>query len=227
MFDIITTDDRSQFECLADAGRGIRQMWDKRVDAEFNHNTYIFIAYFSDGQQIEIVVNPEFGSSHAARTEALRYTKGLGQLPLLFRQGIRQFGIHKGNETYSAGPGKIFVYADKTSRRIRQNHLEESLLHEAVHASLDAQYAKSKDWIAAQEQDGTFLTSYAAAHPASEDLAETALFVYGLIQYPDRIPPVDTHVIKESIPARIRVFSDILNTAPNAGKFGPRPDGCR
>lgn len=226
VFDIITEDDPSSFECLTYEGRTIRQMWDKRLDNEFDLNVFLFQAYFNDAPPFDIIVNPEFGTREAAEAEARRYTKGLGQLPLQFRFGIRQFGIHKGNPTFSAGAGKIFVYAGKTTTRIGQKHLEESLLHESIHASLDRTYAGSDVWIAAQKSDGRFMTRYAQSRPDREDLAETALFAYGLLRYPGRIPPVDSRDILSAVPARIAVIRDILNQTPDVGPVPTPPEGC-
>jgi len=109
VFDIITVDDPSSFVCLSYQGRTIRQMWDKRLDNEFDLEVFLFQAHFTDSPPFDIIVNPEFATREAAEAEARRYTKSLGQLPLVFRHGIRQFGIHDGNPTYSAGSGKIFV----------------------------------------------------------------------------------------------------------------------
>jgi hypothetical protein len=226
VFDIITTSDPSTFNCLSYEGRTIRQMWDKRLDNEFDLNVFLFHAHFTDSPPIDIIVNPEFETVAAAEAEARRYTTGLGQLPLIFRHGIRQLGIHGGMPTYSAGAGKIFVYADRTTRRIGQNHLEESLLHESVHTSLDPTYARSPEWQAAQEQDGAFLTRYGMDHPQREDLAETALFAYGLQRHPNRIPPVDNRDIRRAIPARLALLETILNEQPQVSPAPTPPVNC-
>jgi hypothetical protein len=226
VFDIITVDDPSSFDCLTYEGRTVRQMWDKRLDNEFDLNVFLFQAYFKDAPPFDIIVNPEFGTREAAEAEARRYTKGLGQLPLEFRFGIRQFGIHDGTPTFSAGAGKIFVYAGKTTQRISENHLEESLLHESIHASLDRTYAQSDVWIEAQQSDGRFLTRYAKSHPEREDMAETALFAYGLLRQPGRIPPVDSRDILSAVPARIAVIKDILSQPPEIGPIPIPPEGC-
>jgi len=226
VFDIIATSDPSTFDCLSYEGRTTRQMWDKRVDNEFDLNVFLFHAYFTDGPSIDIIVNPEFETVDAAETEARRYTHALGQLPLVLRHGIRQLGIHGGMPTYSAGAGKIFVYADRTTRRIGQNHLEESLLHESVHTSLDPTYARSPEWQAAQAQDAAFVTRYGQEHPNREDLAETALFAYGFMTHPNRIPPVDSQDIRRAIPARLTLLETILNQQPQVTSAPAPPEGC-
>lgn len=166
------------------------------------------------------------GMPVAVRAKARRYTRVLGQLLLEFRFGIRQFAIHDGSPTFSAGAGKIFVYAGKTTQRIRENHLEESLLHESIHASLDRTYARSDLWIEAQKSGGRFLTRYAKSRPEREDMAETALFAYGLIRHPGRIPPVDSRNIQSAVPARIAAIRDILSQTPDIGPIPIPPEDC-
>ncbi len=227
VFDIIQVDDPSDFVCLSYLGRTTRQMWDKRVDNEFDFEVFLFQAHFSNSAPIDIIVNPEFGTVEAAETEARRYTRSLGQLPLLFRHGIRQLGIHDGRPTYSAGAGKIFVYAERTTLRISQNHLEESMMHEAAHVSLDPLYARSNAWVGAQQSDNRFLTRYGQDYPAGEDMAETALFAYGMIRHPGRIPPVDSRDILLAVPARIAFFQDLLNQEIAYPPAMPPPAECR
>lgn len=216
VFDIIATGDPSAFLCLEDRGREVRQMWDKRIDGERDLNAFLFVAHFRDSAPIDIVLNPEFGDAGSARAEAERYAVPLGQLPAQLRSGLRQFGIHKGDKSYHGGPGKVFVYAGKTDLRLSQNHLEESLFHEAVHASLDRDHARSDVWRAAQEADDAFVTRYAQDHPEGEDLAETALFAYGLFFRPGRIPPADADAIRAQVPARLAVLETILSLPPPA-----------
>ena len=227
VFDIIREDDPSSFVCLDYAGREIRQMWDKRQDNEFDLNVFLFRAYFSEGPPVDIILNPEFQTENEARAEALKYTRGLGQLPLILRRGIGQFGIHKGNEGFHGGPGKIFMYQDKADLRITQKHLEESIMHESVHASLDAEYSNARDWRNAQANDATFVTRYAAENPDGEDLAESVLFAYGLLYHPGRIPPVDSQVIAASIPARIAVISEILAIPQVVARTEEPPGTCQ
>ncbi|MDK3072594.1 hypothetical protein QO034_05685 [Sedimentitalea sp. JM2-8] len=226
VFDVIRETDPSTFVCLHYEGRVLRQMWDKRLDDEFDLDAFLFSAHFTDMPPIEILLNPEFETPELARAEAERYGYRLGQLPLVFRHGIRQLGVHKGDEGFHAGSGKIFVYSEMSERRIEQNRLEESLLHESVHATLDNEYRLSPEWIAAQESDGRFLTRYAASRPEREDLADTALFAYALLRHPGRIPPVDSLDILRTVPARIGVIENILDRAPDVPEPPPVPEGC-
>ena len=212
VFDIIQTSDPSTLSCVEDAGRGMRQIWDKRVDGEPVVNAYLFMARYSDGSNIEIAINPEFGSQETALAEALRYARPLGQLPTSLRAGINTFSVHGGRKGFHAGTGGIVVYAETADNRLGYNHLEESIFHESVHASWDAQHRLSEGWIAAQETDGRFLTGYGARVPEREDLAETALFAYAILHYPDRFPPVDTADTLAAVPARMAYIEALLPT---------------
>lgn len=227
VFDVIQRDDPTAFVCLNYEGRTIRQMWDKRIDGESDLNVFLFTAHYTDGPTIDIILNPEFNTEAEARAEAQRYAYGLGQLPIVFRQGLHQFGIHKGKKGFHGGPGKVFMYQEQADLRVSQNKLEESLLHESVHASLDALYRDSVAWRAAQQSDGAYITEYAAEYPDREDLAESAYFAYGLLRYPGRIPPVDSGVVARTIPARIQVIAEILSSQPTVDPPPPVPNTCR
>ncbi len=219
VFDIITTSDSSAFECLITQGPAIRQMWDKRVDREYDAEGFLFHAYYSgESKLIEIFVNAEFGTETAARRQAEIYAHPIGQLPSFLRKGVEFIGVHDGTPIYSAGAGKIFVYAERTKRRIEQRHLEESLFHEAVHVSLDKDHSNSSAWRDAQQRDGEFLTDYAKNNPEREDLAESALFAYALQVHPGRIPPVDSRDIMEKIPFRLDVLSQIFEMSAEQEK---------
>jgi hypothetical protein len=190
VFDIITTRDEGHFMCLEYKGRQVEQIWDKRISDEPLVDIYSFVANFDDGTTIELAINPEFGSPEIARAEAMRYVTPLGQLPTMLRAGIARFSVHKGDEAFHAGTGQIIAYADKASLRIEENHLEETIFHESIHASFDAKYRLAPKWAEAQRQDGRFLTQYGRKVPDREDLAETALFAYAISRHPGRIPPV-------------------------------------
>jgi hypothetical protein len=203
VFDIIRADDPTSFRCLNYQGRGARQIWDKRLDGEPVVEAFLFHAEYADGSLIEMAVNPEFGTVEQARVEAMRYAGPLGRFPTLLLNGVKRFSIHGGEQSFHAGTGQIVVYAEKATLRLEQKHLEESLFHEAVHASLDDAHRQSPAWKDAQARDGRFLTSYAASSPEREDLAETALFAFALLHVPDRFPPVDSQVVRSIVPLRL------------------------
>ena len=210
VFDIIRVSDSSTFACLLDNGRGLRQIWDKRVEGEPTVNAFLYQSHFSDGSVIEIAINPEFQTPDLARDEALRYTDALGRLPNVLRQGVKRLSIHKGTEGFHAGTGQIVGYAGKTDQRLTYAHLEETLFHESVHASWDAQHRLASGWKNAQASDGRFLTQYGQKSPEREDLAETALFAFAILHYPGRLPPKDTQDTIETVPARMAYIRALL-----------------
>lgn len=210
VFDIIRMEDPSAFVCLRYDGRGARQIWDKRVDGEPVVEAYLFTARYSDGAVIEFALNPEFGTVATARAEALRYAPALGQLPGSLRAGIARFNVHGGDKAPHAGTGSITFYSETTTQRLGYRHLEESLFHEAVHASWDAAHRLAPAWIAAQTADGRFLTDYGQRRPEREDLAETALFAFALSHHPDRFPPVDSADTRAAVPHRLAYIAALL-----------------
>jgi hypothetical protein len=209
VFDIITHDDPSVLVCVEPSGRGLRQIWDKRVDGEPVVDAHLFTARYGDGVVIEIRVNPEF-SAQDAQIQALRHARPLGQLPDTLRKGIRAFSIHAGRKGFHAGTGQIVVYTETSDNRESYEHLEESLFHEAVHASWDADHRLAPGWIAAQKADGGFLTGYGQKSPEREDLAETALFAFAILHHPDRFPPADTEATLAAVPHRIAYIEQLL-----------------
>ena len=211
VFDVITESDASAFACLVSKGSSPRQMWDKRIDAEYSVSAYVFEARFLDGQTIEVAVNPEFGSDTKAASEAKRIARPLGRLPYGVRSGLEFIGIHKGTPTFSAGAGKMFAYAERTDQRIAEHRLEETLFHEAVHVTLDPVHATAENWIAAQLKDGRFLTSYAEQNPTREDLAETSIFAFAILFHPGRFPPVDTSDVLAAVPARVAYLKTVFS----------------
>lgn len=226
VFDIIRKDDPTTFVCLEAAGRGERQIWDKRVDGEPVVNAYLFNARYNDGSSIEIAINPEFGSPEAAEKEASRYTVALGQLPTSLRSGIGRFSVHKGSKGFHAGTGQIVFYAGTATKRESYNHLEESIFHEAVHASWDAKHRLAPAWVKAQLDDGGFLTGYARKSPDREDLSETALFAYAVLHHPGRFPPADTEATVKAVPNRIAYIHRLLPPGEPVFLGAGPPQGC-
>ena len=221
VFDLIHTADPSTFLCARFVKDTNKVLWDKRIDGERPTEAFQFEAYFEHlPAPITFLVNAEFGRQERAMQEVLRIAPAFGRLPLIVQTEVQQIGIHDGMPTFSAGPGKIFLYSDRVTRRISQNKLEESLFHEAVHASLDTRFARSQLWRDAQSADPGFLTQYGANNPAREDLAESALFAYAIQRYPGRLPPVDTQDVLRQIPNRLTALNEILEADSGFGQNG-------
>ncbi|MEN9019381.1 MAG: hypothetical protein ABF370_02610, partial [Verrucomicrobiales bacterium] len=88
--------------------------------------------------------------------------------------------------------------------------LEETLIHEASHTSLDAAHANAAGWRAAQEADDEFVFSWARDFSTREDVAESFLSYLAVCHLADRIPESLAIEIREFIANRI-VYFDTLD----------------
>jgi len=204
--DIIGPKDPTTFEKLEDAGRGMRRMFDRRVNGWIQENTYLFNASYDDGLSIEIQVNPEHESVDLARKEAERYAPVIGQLPTALRKDVQTAWIHKGVQPFGGGNNNLLIHTGQAARYEKDGILEETLVHEASHTSLDATHARSAEWLAAQKKDTTFISTYARDNPNREDIAESFLLFLALEHRRDRISDELANTIKNTIPHRLAYF---------------------
>ena len=72
-------------------------MFDRRVNNWTYVNAYPFNASFDDDLVAEIQVNPEFGNSSAASTQATKYGAVIGRLPTALRVDVETVWIHQEN----------------------------------------------------------------------------------------------------------------------------------
>ena len=168
---------------------------------------YIFTAYFTDNFPIEVQVNTEF-TEEQALIEAEKYAFLIGQLPKVLKKDIETVTIHAGVEPWGGGNNNILIHTGMTD--IYQNEsvgsiVEETLIHEAVHTSLDFEIYQTNGWAQAVLNDGQFISTYAQEYPNREDLAEFLLFYTAIKYFPDRIN-VDT-------------YNNLLSTSLNRVQF--------
>lgn len=206
--DIITLDDPSSFIKLEDAGQEFRTMYDRRANNWVNENAYLFNATYDDGLSLEIQVNPEFGSVDAARVQAQKYAPVLGQLPTVLRKDAQTVWIHKGVNPFGGGNNNFLIHTGQADLYIRDGILEETLIHEGSHTSLDNPHASSAGWRAAQADDPTFISTYARDYPDREDVAESFLPYLMVRHRADRITNPLKETIENAMPNRIAYFDD-------------------
>lgn len=207
--DIITESDPTTFVGLSYSGQGTRQMFDRRVDGWITLEPFLFDAMFSDGLKIEVQVNPEFASVTSAEAEALFYADAAGRLPTALRRDVETMWIHRGVELYGGGNRNILIHTGQTAEYIRLGILEETLVHEAAHTSLDGRYASSPGWLAAQSSDPTFISTYARDFPEREDIAESFVPYLAIRYRSDRISATLRSQIESAIPNRIAFFDGL------------------
>ena len=207
--DIVTPSDPSTFVGLTDTGQASRTMFDRRVDGWVTLEPYLFDATFSDGLTVEMQVNPEFGSVDAARAEAETYARAIGQLPTSLRSDVETSWIHQGVEPFGGGNRNLLIHVGQAALYVRDGILEETLIHEATHSSIDAAHQSAPGWIAAQASDPTYISDYARDFPVREDLAETMVPYIAVRFRPDRISADLLATIMEAIPARIEYLDGL------------------
>lgn len=96
--------------------------------------------------------------------------------------------------------------------------LDGTLMHEAVHTSLDPIHAKSPGYKAAMAADKkVFVSPYAKQHPLREDFAET-FFAWFILRFRTAmVEPELLREIRKGIPNRIAYFDENvkLDLSPN------------
>ncbi len=220
--DIYLDTDPSAFDTLTYAGQAEREMFDRRLDRAATINAHLFDATFTDGLSLEVRVNPEFARDRA-ESVARRYLVALGQLPTELRRNLRTFTLHDGDQLFGGGGRDVLVHTVQGERYAEDGILTETLFHETVHATIDEHCKDDPRWLAAQEADPTYISTYARDHPAREDLAESLLLCIAMSQRPERLPDGMAKVLSEAIPHRLRFFDEQLgwNIDPTAP---PMPD---
>ena len=209
--DIITSSDPSLFSEIEYKGTGQREMFDRRNGGSFNNvEPHLFDTSFSDGLKTEIQVNPEFTLDEAT-VEANKYAFLIGQLPTALRKDVQTMWIHKGIELYGGGNYNLLVHTGLTEEYENNNFegsdgsdyiasiVEETLIHEATHTSLDSYhypnggwtqsgYSEGKGWIEAVENDsGCYISTSARDNQYQEDIAELMPLYVAVRYFPERI----------------------------------------
>jgi hypothetical protein len=212
--DIITSADPTTFTGLTANGQGNRLMFDRRTNSFNNVNAYLFNATFSDGLTSEVQVNPEFGGA-AAQVEALKYSTVLGRLPKVLRTDMAAVWIHQGVEAFGGGNNSVLIHTGQSANYEASGILEETLVHELSHTSLDADHAATPGWLAAQAADPEFISTYARDNPTREDIAESFLPWLALRHRSGRIDAATASTFSSTIPNRLAYFdAQGFNVAP-------------
>ncbi len=216
--DIITSSDSSAIQSTVYAGRGQRTVYDRRVNNWINVNAYLFDVAWNDGVFSEAVVNPEFGTIEAAKVEAEKYARIIGQLPFCLRLDVDQIWIHQGAQPFGGGNRSILIHTGQSAAYEASGIIEETLVHEAAHTSLDFAHAASAGWLAAQNKDANFISTYARDNPTREDIAESFLPWLMVKHRASKISTADFNKITQAIPNRLAYFdSQSFNLYPFFG----------
>ncbi|MBO6573800.1 MAG: T9SS type A sorting domain-containing protein [Rhodothermales bacterium] len=216
--DIVTAADPTAFESVSYSGRGMRTIYDRRPAAWIQVNAYLFEVAFSDGTTAEFIVNPEFGSESAARVHVDAYAPPIGRLSTYLRKDMREVWINGGDAAFGGGNNSILIHTEYGQRTLRNGFIEEVLIHEAGHTSMDAEHAQAEAWLAAQAADGDFISTYARDNSIREDIAESILPYFAYRYRSDRITDLVRQQIESAIPNRIAYLDGLgLDWSPMLG----------
>ena len=200
---VVTPSDVSTLQSITYVGQGMNWVFDRRVDDWVLINTYLFDVFYDDALTSQVQVNPEFGSVLLATLEAEKYAFIIGQLPACLRSGIDKIWIHLGTESFGGGFDAVLIHTGQSVEYEQLGILEEVLIHEATHTTLDGLHAASLNWLNAQNADSSFISTYAASSPTVEDLAESFLAWIMVRQCEQRVSEADSVTIAQSIPNRL------------------------
>ena len=205
--ELVTAEDPSCFHSIKAEGMGTRTMYDRRIPGWSQQQAYLFQAAYDDGLNIEVQVNTEFGESSGK--VALEYARIIGQLPTALREDVDTVWIHRGKKPFGGRNRNLLIHTEQAAEYVKSGILEETLIHEASHTSLDEAHARSQGWMKAQQADGSYISQYAQKHPLREDLAESFLLFLGAEHLADRMDPGDLQTVKSTIPHRIAYFHSL------------------
>jgi hypothetical protein len=206
--DILTATDSSAFTGVVANGQGSRTMFDRRTGGEVTVDAWLFDASYDDGLTAEIQVNPEFADSVAAEI-AEKYGRAVGRLPNALRAGLDEVWIHDGEELFGAFDASLLVHLTQAEIYEMDGFLEEALMHQAVHVSLDAAHAASPGWLEAQELDNGFISQNAQDAPTTEDVAESFIPYVAVVYGGGRVTSFLQGTIIQQIPARLGYLDDL------------------
>lgn len=207
------SDSFSTFNKLEYAGQTLLEMYNRRTDDRRYYNAYLFNAFYTldnnNNWKIEIQVNPEF-SQYMAHNYALQYATIIGKLPKALLISLETVSIHDGEYSFGGLNKNIIIHVGEGKNFNYKGCLEELIIHEACHTSIDS-YKTNVNWIDAQKKDNAYISTYAARECGGrEDIAESFLAYFAVTYRKDRITQETYDTIKRIIQNRINFF-DSLN----------------
>jgi hypothetical protein len=209
---IVTPSDSSTFKSNTYEGQKSRTIFDRREGKFVDANVFIFKTQFNDGVTFETWVNPEFDSVDSAKMAAQKYDKVIGRIPAVLRKGIKHLTVNKGTEAFggNGGTGGLLIHTGMAKNYEKEGILAETLVHESTHISLQPKYNALSGWMAAQEDDPTFISTYAKENSEREDMAESFLPYIDVRYRSDRISKGLADTIKAAMPRRIAFFDSVI-----------------
>jgi hypothetical protein len=201
---IVTEEDPSTFQGILYQGTDSSLLPDSRSISSTSVPAFIFIAAY-EYKNINIIVNPEFGNQKSAEQIATFYANVIGRIPFFLRDGIDDVYVNRGFEPLLGKDNTLVIYSQLADSLHTDGILEEILIRQSVHASLDAEFNESSEWHSAKIDDGKTI-SQLAADRSNEDVAESVLAYISTRYRANRIPASAEQTIINTIPNRIDYF---------------------
>ena len=228
--DILGPSDPTSLGNVTFSGRGMRLVFDRRVNEWITVDAYLFDAEFGE-RTVEFQVNPEFGSREAAREQVDVFAPAVGRLPMAFMSNLKEVEINAGEGLLGGSPhtGSLVIHTGDRATKLglSDGFLEELFLHEAGHISFDLSHRDTPDWRAAQEADGVFITEYARDYPNREDVAESIVTYFAVRYVLHRLPEAIRRLFLTTIPNRLAYWdAQQLDMSPYTIResFVPAPE---
>ena len=216
--DVIKSKDPTTFQELIYVGQDNREMFDRRKGGRWvTKKAFLFNAIYED-TTVEIQVNPEFKNvdkdfeiQDKAYKEALYYSEIIGRLPNFLLTNVKTVWIHKGNKDWGGGNENLLIHTGRSKEYISLEIVEEVLIHESGHTSLDWSWGgiiNKTQWQKAKSKDKEYISDYAKKFPDREDIAESILPWIAVRYRLDRISNDDAEIILKTIPNRLKFFDE-------------------
>lgn len=212
--DFIHGTDPDAYESMTYVGQEPREMPQAPSGGDLIDSAYVYALRFAGDQTVEVWLHSDFGSESAAREYAEKVAPRLGKLPAFMRADVHHVIVHLGDGAAfeeGSAPERFFgLFSENMDLRISNNDLEETVFHETAHLSLDPLYRDTLEYQEAIRLDGgNHITEY-AGRVVTEDLAETALFVFALARAPERLPEDVRVWMNTHIPNRVAYLRRIF-----------------
>jgi len=174
---------------------------------------YLFEVTFEKGVKAEFQVHKEFGNQSKAAKPVETYAPDVGKIPMEMLENISQVWIMKGNNPWGGGinndgTGHILIHTEKRDEYANDGIVEETLIHEAAHASLDKTLYNDA-WFKAADKDKNYISDYAKDYPNREDVAETFLMYFAVEYQKNRLSATDRALTVNAIPNRIKYLNSL------------------
>jgi len=194
--DLIKSSDYSVYSSFQYFGIEQRLFYDQNIPDYIEYPAHVMRINFGDGLSLEFEIYSEFTYNEAISIKD-QYAPLIGQLGRALREHIKSFEFLKESFLASAQRSEDLSYSNITIHPLwideqvenfsGGNRVEELLIHEAAHLSIDPFVYNDSNWDDAVSLDGNFISNYAQEYPNREDIAETFQAYIAVKYFPDRI----------------------------------------